>query len=325
MDTSQRAEIKALSDYQSVCGAYITQELMVFTNMAFLENPDAEAQKYAALLKEFAEKQLSPIVVVEPYLSNGLLEWKEFAGGKYTANLSRFFVVLKEQGVSDAMMGMWVPFPEPNVPNWGVTNGDAKDFIPAINLFVGEQKKAFPQSKASILLNTTSYLPTDLEWENGDYYALDSYYDGITTGLIDSLGIQGFPWIAAADQRKRVIFDANEFLSPSLITSALKGMRIKDVWLNTGTFGVKYAQEQFKRVIITAPERKQIMNSIFDVAEGLQNGGYRVSTNLFAEDKTNVREATDWSYLGSGDYRTVFKDFVREAEQKSLKISLYVR
>jgi hypothetical protein len=324
LSTSPVDELKALGDYQDTCNSYVTNTTMMFVGMQWINNPIGEADKIVAALSEYKKVGVKPLIIMEPYLDNSsLVDWKSFTEATPLTQLTQYFDRIKSAGITDSDMGTLVPFPEPNVPNWGPKNGDGELFVKSINIVLGQYKKAFPTAKGSILLNSQTYPADDTNWENGDYIPFSYYLTGLTPGIVDVLGIQGFPWVSTADApRKRELYEAKEFLAPDLTIAAMKTLRVRDVWFNTGTFGHKYANDDNKKVVVPAADRKKIVVSIFDVTESLIQSGYRVSVNLFSADKTKVRESTDWSYLKSTEYQVVFRDIVREAQRRDVPISM---
>jgi hypothetical protein len=319
--------VSKLRDYQDVCSSYVTDSLMVFTTFSGDKpSADSDAAKMAAKLKLLHAAGVKPIVVAEPYAGDVSISFKDFAAGKYDASISYYFERLKALGVTDEEMGTWVPFPEPNTPNWNNKDAEPRDFALCVNRYLHAMKAVFPTAKASVLLNATTYEPTDYAWDNGDYLDLTPYVQEIDKSLVTSVGIQGFPWVSNASQSRREIFRASEFLQPDLAIAAARELHTRDIWFNTGSFAAKYTNDKTKRVAISPNERKGILNDILDVAmttRNYQQNAYRVSVNLFSEDKSNATEATDWSYLQDTDNKMVFKDFITRAQQNSVPISLF--
>lgn len=318
--------LNKLQNYQELCGSRATDKLMLFTSFPDATTAPADATAMANHLKAFAGAQVKPIVIAEPYIGDGAMSYKEFISGKYDSGLNIYFQKLKEAGVTDSMMGMWVPFPESNTPEWNNKDTEPRDYSLCINKYVGTMKKYFPKAKASVLLNATTYDPSDTEYNNGDYISLVPYLQEINKGIIDSVGIQGFPWVSNATAPRREIFKASEFLQPDLAIEAARELRIRDIWYNTGSFAAKYTTDTEKRVSITANERKAILTDILTTAEATQDyqqNEYRVFVNLFSEDKSEANEATDWSYFQNSENKAVLKDFLTKANERSIPVSLY--
>lgn len=320
--------LQKLVAYQEMCGSFVTDTLMFFS--AFPESQDMAAGEASALamkLKTFYENGIRPIVIVEPYAGDQPVDYKKFLSGAYDAALEDYFHALAERGVTREMMGMWVPFPESNTPNWENKDTEPRDFALVVNKYLALLQGHFPEVKGSILLNSTTYDPNDLEWNNGDYLSLTPYLEDMDKSRVGSFGIQGFPWVSNATvEKKHQIFRASEFLQPDLAISSAQELRTKDIWLNTGTFFMKYTNDETKKVEVSLNDRKGMLNGILDVAKGMKDyqlNGYRVSINLFSEDKSGFNEATDWSYFQNEDSKTILREFLRKAEEYDIPVSIF--
>lgn len=327
LTSAQDPHIKQLQKYQEICNSAATQELMIFTTMPANQNDaQVEALTMSQTLREFQTYGIQPIVIVEPYNSLGAVNYTSFLNGTYTPALNVYFATLQENGITDEMMGTWVPFPESNTPNWDNKDTEPSDFAQAVNIYLGSLKATFPNAKGSILLNSATYEPTDELWDNGDYLSLVPYLQDIDRELVDSFGIQGFPWVSPSTQTKRQIYRAEEFLQPDLMIDAARELRTKDIWINTGSFYARYADSPEARREVSVSERQAIMNEILDVARQIQEfqlNEYRVSINIFAEDKTGTPENVDFSYFQSETQNQIFKDFLKQASEEEIPISLF--
>jgi hypothetical protein len=324
LETTNDKNLTALGHFQEVCNSFVTDKLMIFIEMPIDEkSAESLANNLAIKLKQFSKFGVSPIVVAEPVSGGNLISFQKIKEEKYTEVFKQFFGKLKAAGITDYEMGTWVPFPEANVPNWNIDNTLPRDFALNVNLYLGILKNYFPQAKGSVLLNSVTYDPEDLEWENGDYVSLSPYVIGLDSKLVDSFGIQGFPWVSKANTKNRQLFDANEFLSVSLAIESAKLLRTKDIWLNTGTFAKKYAGVPNQEVKIGFDQRKAILESILEEIRSSEEQGYRVSINLFAEDKSGSKEATDWSYLNTEAGKLIFKEFIQNLNKEEIPFSLF--
>lgn len=318
-----------LKKYQEICGSYVTSYLMIFTDMpkdAYVARENAK--KLAGPLKLFSQYGVTPIVIVEPVSDWGLVDFQEFGTGFYDNWIVTFFRELKKQGVEDRMMGMWVPFPEANLPYWNHANAQPADFAAIVNRYLRILKKEFPGAKGGILLNSATYETDDFEWANGEYVSLRQYVVGLDKTLIDSVGMQGFPWISVKGSAPSSVFDPSEFLNHNLIAEAADIVGVKEIWLNTGTFGAKYTLDPENTVYISAEKRKDLLDGILSQALELKNKGYKVTVNIFAEDKSEMPEATDWSYLPTSFSKdtlasTAFVEFAAKLEINGINLSLF--
>lgn len=319
-------QLNRLAVYQEVCRSLAVKRMMLFTDFPYDHKSSVEsASLMAGKLKLFSQNGVEPLVVIEPAVGDKLMRYDDFLDGKYTRALDEYFRNLKEAGVTDEMMGTWVPFPESNTPNWANKNMEPKDFALSVNRYLGTMKKHFPQAKGSILLNAATYAPSDIEWNNGDYLSLSPYLEDIDTNLVDSFGIQGFPWVSRATSKRKEIFRAPEFLQNEIAIASAQQLRTKDIWINTGTFFAKYASDPKDRVEVSLNRRKAILNDILEVAENIreyQQNEYRVSINLFSEDKSDFNEATDWSYFQDDDSKTLLAEFLHKSEIMDVPVSL---
>ena len=318
--------LQRLSDYQNMCNSFVTNKLMIFT--AFSQDKTAaqtNADEMIDKLKMFKQAGVTPFVMAEPYISDGAMSYKSYLAGAYDAGMSEYFELLKTGGVTDEMMGIWVPFPESNVPGWNNVGTDPHDFALCVNKYLALLKRYFPNAKGSILLSATTYQPDDLEWNNGDYSSLSSYVTGLDEKLVTSVGIEGFPWMSNAKQPRHTIFSATEFLQPGLALEMAQSLHTRDIWINSGTFDGKYTNDSAKTVHMSINQRKAVLDDILKVALDLrdyQENQYRVSINLFSENKSQVHEATDWSYFQDKDSEAVLKSFLVNAAKNDIPVSI---
>ena len=327
LSTSTEPHLKQIHLYQETCGSSFTSSAMVFAMMPFsAEAIEAETDRLAAILLEFESYGIKPIVVAEPSDENGLINFQAFSKKSHYPSLIQFFKALKAKGVTEKAMGVWVPFPEPNVPNWDSEGSTYANFGQNVNLYMQALQTEFPNTLGSVLLNATTYEPTDIEWNEGDYISLIPWVQNIEPKYIDSVGVQGFPWIARANQKPRRLFDAEEFLQPDFAIGMAREVRTKKIWFNTGTFSQKYSQNPDEAMNVLPSERKAILQDILKASarvQNLQTNGYEVSINIFAEDKTDKNEDTDWSYLSTPDEEFVFTEFVQKAQDQDVEVTIF--
>src|SRR3977135_54170 len=152
-----------LREYQQVCQSFVTDTLMVFTGFPQQDGTTAatDATTIAKELTSLHRVGISPIVIAEPYDANGTVPYREFINGAYDRAIDTYFSQLHALGVTDRMMGTWVPFPESNTPNWNNKDTEPSDFATCVNKYLGTLKKYFPGTKGSILLDATTYDPND--------------------------------------------------------------------------------------------------------------------------------------------------------------------
>ena len=314
-----------LEDYQDLCGSFLTDSMMIFTDMP-KDNQIAQkkAKEMSIKLKEFNKYKVQPIVIVEPITQWGLIDFTEFDSGFYDSWIKTYFLTLQKEGITDQMMGTWVPFPEANLPYWNHASATPADFSRIVNKYLKFLKTYFPEAKGSILLNSATYETDDFDWANGEYVSLSQYVSGLDKKYIDSFGIQGFPWSPPATSKDAAaIFNAREFLNEDLISEAADLLGTKNIWINTGTFSQKYTLDPEQTITITPEVRLDVLNSILSQAVKLKQKKYNVSINIFAQDKSETAEATNWSYQGI--YKNVFVNFAARANSENIILTIFDR
>jgi hypothetical protein len=323
---SSISQLRKLAEYENVCSAGIAERASFFVPTP---KTTAEAAEHAAwvsdVLKEFSRHGIAPLVIMEPTGNGGNLSFKSYSEGAYDSAIEAYFAAIKANGISDQMMGMWVPFPEANIPVWDSV--DPGLFVTNVNKTIRIQKKHFPGSKASIMMDSQTY-PSANSWEGGKYASLLPYVDGLDTGLIDSFGLQGFPWAPPANEAGVANYDPKKYLPVGLAVEAAKAIGVQDVWLNTGTFTKQYAKDPKKTVTLTPVQRQAMLNGVIDQASVLRTTGLNPSVHLFAENKSSTTEGIDWSYWAKGQANespasAVFKTFVHDISAKGIPLWIF--
>ncbi len=319
------SNILRLDKYQKLCNSFASNRLMFFTDMPTTNDQGVvKGKQIAAKLLEFKKYSISPIVIAEPTDGATKISIKQFSLKTYEEPLDTYFRTIKEQGVDDSSIGTWVPFPEPNVPYWNFDGAVPADFGTNINIYIGALKKYF-KAKASILLNSQTYVPEDINWEFGSYETFIPYIKNIKTGILDSFGVQGLPWVSPANTKRREQFAAKEFLQPELTVEASKLLKVREVWFNTGTFSEKYTNDPNRKSRVSVASRKTMLSEILTEAENIQNAKFDVWINLFAEDKSYLSENTNWSYFGTGESQTILKEFISKSITQDVKLAIFDR
>ena len=189
-------------------------------------------------------------------------------------------------------------------------------------------KSNFPNAKGSILLNSATYDNDDQDWAYGEYISLAPYVSDIDKSLVDSFGLQGFPWLPERNSPSDGLTDPSEYLRYLLAVEAAESLGVKEIWFNTGTFGGKYTMDSEKKISADAESRKFILDNTLIEVKKVQERGFKVWINIFAEDKSDVAEQTDWSYWKmTGKELTpemiIFKDFIHDLYENNIGISIY--
>ena len=323
--SASNSELQKLAQYQQVCGGQLAAR-----SSFFVPTPAtvAEAQSYAsdtiATLEAYAQYHITPLVFMEPDNASGNnLDLTAYSNGAYDAALDTYFADIKAGGVTDAMMGMWVMLPEGNLPEW--TSVNPTTFATDVTKVAQFQKKYFPTSQTSIMLDSESY-PSATSWNDGAYVSLLPYVQGIPKGLIDSFGLQGFPWAPPANQGGSTLYDPAIYLRTDLAAAAARSLGVSSIWLNTGTFNQMYAGNSAETVTDTPQQRETMLDGVVAAARGLQSQGFTVSVHLFAQDKASDSEGTDWSYWqtpGDSPNTNVFATFVHDLTTANIPLWIF--
>jgi hypothetical protein len=326
LSNSPVSQLRKLSEYEFVCGGGVVSRVSFFVPLPTTKaEATAQAEENAATLKEFAKNDLSPLVFLEPTrVTGGLVDVNTYRSGGYDAALDTYFAALKAAGITDIQMGMWNPFPEGNIPVWGDTNPATHTAI--VRRTVQIQKKYFPASKASILLESKTY-PSGNSWEGGRYASLLPYVRGFPAGLIDSFGLQGFPWGKMSKLDVSVLEPA-VYLRADLAIEAAATLGVQEVWFNTGTFATFHKGTGMPMLYLGEKQRQQILENVLTQAKAIKAAGLKPVVHLFARDKSQTDEKIDWSYWKAGQMNSspatqVFKTFVSDARAANVPLWLY--
>lgn len=319
--STKDAQLKVLSEYEKACNSMFISDMMLFTNMP-ISTPTAEAaaDKMAVRLKDFSAQHINPIVIVEPDSEWGLVDFHEFSTGYYDDWIQDYFTRLKENGVTDSMMGLWIPFPEPQQPFWN-NNADPDDFAASVNRYFKALRKTFPHGRTGILLDSQT-------GESDKAPQLLAYTRLVDNSLVDVAGLQGFPWYpSSADSEREPIVLASEFAPASLLSQVAKSLDTKEVLFNIGTFRHKKADDG-GNIAVTTVDRRASLDSITKEVSELRSSGHKVTVNIFAENKFDTKEGVDWSYWQSGKYQgseqaLLFTHFVADIKKTGSAISLF--
>lgn len=324
--SASNSELRKLAQYQQACGGQLAGRVSFF---APTPATTAQALDYAndmvADLRSFAQYGISPLVFMEPDSATGnLLDLGQYRNGAYDAALDAYFANLKSAGVTDAMMGMWVMLPEGNIPVW--TSVDPGTFAADVTKVAGYQKKYFPGSQATILLDSQTY-PSAASWSGGTYTSLLPYVQSIPRGLLDSFGLQGFPWASPANEPGgETLYNPTTYLRVDLAAAAARSLGVGNIWLNTGTFSRMYTNNSAQTVTLQPTDRQVQLDGVLAQARSLKAQGFGVSVHLFAQDKSATGEAINWSYWqtpGDSPNTSVFTTFVHDLSAAGMPVWIF--
>ena len=308
-------ELRKLAEYDAACKCGVVSRMLIFTELpSDVNSARDEAIGIASTLQTFAQYSITPVVILEPSVRGVPVDLKAFRAGAYDEVLKAYFAALHSSGISDQTLGMWVPMPEGNTPRWGDT--DPTDFVANVTRTVSILRDYFPGGKASILLDSKTYESDDPNWVSGVYTSLLPYVQSIPKGMLDSVGLQGFPWVPPRGDGTPPIDDPSIYLSKDLIEAVANTVGTSNIWFNTGTFNEYYTDNAQASVSYSLTQREAILSSIAGIAQTTHKDGFRVSVNLFAADKSSQDEAIDWSYWHGTAYSTqggqVFSKFAED-------------
>lgn len=328
MKNSNDPLLEKLVEYETCCGNAFTR-MMVFEYMPLTADEGMDMARDMALrLAKFSAAGVAPIVTVEPVDKEGRpLSFADIGSGKYDAALRAYFKILKGRGVSAAQMGMWIPLPEPNIDEWGANNRDPAKFAAAFNRYGTIFKEYFAAAKLAILLDNTTY---NHEIDDAEYVSLVPFLGGIDKSLVDSFGLQGYPWTAPADEEpeKYHDYDPASFLNAQRAIEAAIFLETESVWFSTGTFSRMFANDEDKTVVVDINQRQAMLDGILEQVKIVRDAGYAVMMCIFAEDKSLTEEATDFSYWGGGtgindESGKMFSEFVAAAVRENITLGVY--
>lgn len=317
------SQLLSLSSYEKLCGGAVFSSMSFFVSTPTTNAEASELASYVSgRLKEFRAADVQPIVFMEPTSPTGLIDMKRLASGAYDGAISAFFSKLAQNGIAGGDMGTWVPIPEGNLPVW--TNLEPSVYSASVTRMARIQKQQFPKSKVSLLLDTITY-PTNGVWSGGSAVSLLPYVRNIPSGLVDSFGLQGLPWVSPANEGAIANGSVSQFLKPQLAIEAARYLGVGHIWINSGTFVQKYRSAS-QKVIQSPSVRARQLDEIIDVALQIKNAGYTSSFHLFAENKLSVAEQTNWSYLPestSADHQAVFTHLATRAHDLGIDLWLF--
>lgn len=325
LSTSSVPQLKKLAEYEKVCNGGLASTVSFFAGTPTTSAEASEQASWVAeVLKEFSRKGITPLVFFEPASGNGILDLKAYKNGVYDGIINEYFASLRSRGVTDSMMGTWVPMPEGNIPVWGDVDPD--DFSANVTKTVQIQKSYFPGSKAAVMLQSMTY-PTNGSWANGSYKSLLPFVQSIPKGLINSFGLQGFAWPPTTPDDTAQL-DPSVFLRVDFAAEAAHSLGVNNIWLNTGTYNRSYVVSRSSPYTLTSEQRQVVLNGIVQQVGILNGQGFTTAVHLFAEDKSLTDEAIDWSYWpaglpdsSAGTY--VFKTFVHDLKSIGTELWLY--
>jgi hypothetical protein len=323
LSNTKNKHLVKLNQYQNICKSKIGSELMIFAPTPTDTNSAIEISLgLFNNAKAFAKYGIVPLVVMEPNDINGdLIGFRQLADGKFNFWVNKMFANLVKLGLTTAELGTVVILPEANTPVWNFEDTTEKDFSTIFNNMATSIKSQYPNSKLSIMLNSNSYAPDDTDWENPLENSFLDYTRGIKKEFINSVGLQGLPFISRKNRGSFKINNPQEYLPTNKIEEVAKFLGVKKIWLNTGSFVEKYRANREKQNI-TVPELIWQTQKTSEVAGNLKDKGYSVTVNYFLADKMQMSEQTNWSLLDSR-YHGIFINLVKYMNSRRVNLSIF--
>lgn len=322
---TENPHLKKLADYQKVVGGFVGNQLMVFLNMPeSAANIEGASYYIANTANEFAKFGITPIFVIEPYGDNGQLDLGRIKNGDYVAKLDSLFSLLKwARWLTEDKLWLIVPYPEINTPAFNRANFVPTDLPILVNQYFDVVRKYYPNARWGLLLDGKSY-DVNKTWGQGEYKSYAPYVTGIKPGYISTFWVQGFPWVSSDGSIKS--YDPNVFLPISLAKESANLLSVNKIWFNTGTMKRSYP---WSPVNTSAEERQSMVNGIINQWNSLKNQGFDVMIHIFAENKFQMGEWVDWSYIENASdwvlspHEAVFASFVSQAQNSNLNTGIY--
>ncbi len=308
-------EIRGVEHYQQVFGGFVTDTSMVFSQ---IPNNTSEGvslgSEMASRLKEFKRVGLTPLMISEATMTNPNIGSNDFFAG-----VNDFFRTMKQQGVTDNMLGTWVAFPEANMP-MDYTRVEAADYAGLTNRYVQILRSHFPNARTGVLLDSKTYDRGDSEYITGQTVSLRPYLAGITKGSINTYIMQGFPWLnpnGGFDHTDPgVIFPANQAVEAADILGT------KELWFNTGIQSATRSGRTY-----SPAQQQAFLTNMANHINTIKQRGYSVLVNQFAENKIGT-EGNNWNLIDTGNVAEkqqrlgIQKGFISQLEQNGMKFSL---
>lgn len=308
LPNSTDPQLQLLGQYEKRLSRGFDQ-MMLFRNIPLtVDDANKQAAAAAPILKEYARQGIKPLVIFEPTE----VDLRSVDAAVFTA----YFQALQANGIDNGSIGIWAPFPEPNIPEWSTGedkgNTDPEIFKSNFTKAATSLKATFPEAKTVLLLNSATYQNHDVEYKQHASYDSEDllkYAKGLPHNLADSACLQGFPWAPDA-------FDAGKFLKADLAIALGKELGVHDIRLNTGTFG------RMHDTTVSAAQRSDILDDILQQARRIKRIGFNVTLDLFIENKYDAAENADWSYPVGPDWDTFWR-FVDTAGRKGMNIIIF--
>jgi hypothetical protein len=285
-------------------------------------------QQMVASLIAWHKAGVMPLVVLDPTLNGSSVNMNLNAfkpGSVYYQALSNYFQTIRNAGITTDEMGVWVPFDEPNQPEWyrGIVSPSL--FDSNVDNFAANIRAYYPNVNLSIMLDSQTCQTRSPCVTADDYQtyntALKPYLNNLTAADLNSFGMEGFTWTSTDN--------ASQYLNPEVTIDCADQLGLKSVWFNTGTYQVVDDNNVVTRV--TVARRNRVLNSqIFGQMASVEGAGLKVDfVNMFSQNVLGGNWSANYSYDYSNPTTTTdalkdLKTFITKSNSLSTPIPVAI-
>lgn len=308
-------QLSKFNEYVRLCTPGVISRSSFFTSTPTTDiEAVAMANDVGVTLLQYKAAGVEPLVFLEPTHKGVNVDLNAYAHGAYDEALSTYYSRLQQLGIDSTAMGQWVILPEINLPEWSTS--DPAIFGQVVTRTSHLQKRYFSTSKVSIMLDSQTFHDGS---DDGRYTSWLPYTSSLATGVVDSVGLQGFPEPGSTNP--------TDYLRIDFLEQAASSLAVHDVWINTGTYATTYDASAKTMVAMGVTERQTLLAAVAVDAQALKNNGYHTAVHLFAQDKLDTPEKTDWSYWhntpGKDANTRLFTAFATKLHQQGVALWVF--
>jgi hypothetical protein len=242
------------------------------------------------LYQRFANNGWTPIVVLEPDTARS----DAFATTGYWKAVERYYTILKQAGITDAMLGEQIIFSEANTHQvWGAQiNPTASSYKSNLQKYINTMKAVFPGANSAALLDGFTFAVADEDWQSPSTLNISAYLSGVS-GL-NTFYVQGFPWLSPSDpgEDRR---DAFEYTHLNTLKQSLGLLQSQGTTVGINT-GAMVSQRTGGRKLSPEQVRAQAEGILLAVQGFQSSTGTQLKVNIFTENKLNLAEGKNWDF-----------------------------
>lgn len=344
--------LRLLGEFESQCESQVTSQVLYFVDFVIEDKyVSGWVQKVSSDLKEFAEYQIDPIIVVRlpagnqqtklsqqtttptPTITSQQPSVQEKAAlmqvvAKHTA-WDRTLNELVRSGVKQEVVQNWIIFPEPNVPYQSDTALTPEEFGVYATAATQGIKTFYPKSKFGFVFNAMTFEQKGFSWGDQEYITWLPYLEKIDKSLISSLGVVAFPWLPAVGDSRPALVEVSEYIPEWIIAEAVNYTGVTDIWLVTGTFASLYAHDPAQQITVPAEIRKEWLDKTIKVVQQWEKKGWNSNIVLTTQDLRVDGSSSDWSYWGTQatnnqKHKWVVLEFLVALHEHSIPVALWL-